>query len=258
VTVCSSCGTENPESAKFCNECAAPLSDVQPAAATEERKVVTVLFCDLVGFTAAAEQADPEDVRARTRPYHARLREEIEHYGGTVEKFIGDAVMAVFWRARCPRGRRGARRQGRPSHPGGDVRAERARPDARAAGARRAQHGGSGRRARARPEEGEGIVTGDVVNTASRLQGAAPVNGALSRTRPTARPSASSTTRSSTRSRSRASPSRFASTVRSRRAPASEAMSSARMRLRSSVENSRKRFSSAPSSGPSSSAPASS
>ena len=62
----------------------------------EERKVVSVLFCDLVGFTAASEHADPEDVRARLRPYHARLRQEIERYGGTVEKFIGDAVMAVF------------------------------------------------------------------------------------------------------------------------------------------------------------------
>ena len=57
---------------------------------------MTVLFCDLVGFTAASEAADPEDVRARIRPYHARLRQEIERYGGTVEKFVGDAVMAVF------------------------------------------------------------------------------------------------------------------------------------------------------------------
>jgi class 3 adenylate cyclase len=64
--------------------------------ALEERKVVPVLFCDLVGFTAASDAADPEDVRARIRPYHARLRQEIERHGGTVEKFIGDAVMAVF------------------------------------------------------------------------------------------------------------------------------------------------------------------
>jgi class 3 adenylate cyclase len=62
----------------------------------EERKVVSVLFCDLVGFTAASEAADPEDIRARIRPYHARLRQDIERYGGTVEKFIGDAIMAVF------------------------------------------------------------------------------------------------------------------------------------------------------------------
>jgi Adenylate and Guanylate cyclase catalytic domain len=57
---------------------------------------VSVLFCDLVGFTAASEAADPEDVRARLRPYHTRLRSDIEAYGGTVEKFVGDAVMAVF------------------------------------------------------------------------------------------------------------------------------------------------------------------
>ena len=62
----------------------------------QERKVVTVLFCDLVGFTAQAEQLDPEDVRAVLGPYHSRLRAELERHGGTVEKFIGDAVMALF------------------------------------------------------------------------------------------------------------------------------------------------------------------
>src|SRR5437773_9990961 len=61
-----------------------------------ERKVVTVLFADLVGFTARAEQLDPEDVQAILRPYHQRLRNELERFGGTVEKFIGDAVMALF------------------------------------------------------------------------------------------------------------------------------------------------------------------
>ena len=58
--------------------------------------MVSVLFCDLVGFTAASERADPEDVRARLRPYHERLRGVLERHGGTVEKFVGDAVMAVF------------------------------------------------------------------------------------------------------------------------------------------------------------------
>src|SRR5439155_10734411 len=62
----------------------------------EERKVVSVLFVDLVGFTARAELADPEDVRAALRPFHAAAKREIERFGGTVEKFIGDAVMAVF------------------------------------------------------------------------------------------------------------------------------------------------------------------
>src|SRR6266702_4580661 len=61
-----------------------------------ERKVVTVLFADLVGFTARAETLDPEDVEAILRPYHERLRAELEQRGGTVEKFVGDAVMAVF------------------------------------------------------------------------------------------------------------------------------------------------------------------
>src|SRR5215211_4403912 len=61
-----------------------------------ERKVVTVVFVDLVGFTARAETMDPEDVEAILRPYHERLRGELERFGGTVEKFIGDAVMAVF------------------------------------------------------------------------------------------------------------------------------------------------------------------
>ena len=62
----------------------------------QERKVVTVVFCDLVGFTSRAEALDPEDVAAILRPYHERVRSELERYGGTVEKFIGDAVMALF------------------------------------------------------------------------------------------------------------------------------------------------------------------
>src|SRR5260221_13783632 len=62
----------------------------------EERKVVSVLFTGLVGFTGRAEELDHEDVRAMLSPYYARLREQIEQRGGTVEKFIGDAVMAVF------------------------------------------------------------------------------------------------------------------------------------------------------------------
>src|SRR5438876_669945 len=90
-----SCGQENPPIAKFCLACAEPLPDRSHGLA-EERKVVTVLFADLVGFTARAEKLDPEDVRAILTPYFARVRSEIEAFGGTVEKFIGDAVMAVF------------------------------------------------------------------------------------------------------------------------------------------------------------------
>src|SRR5215467_280641 len=66
------------------------------AGSRQERKVVTVLFCDLVGFTSRAEEMDPEDVASLLAPYQARVKEELERYGGTVEKFIGDAVMALF------------------------------------------------------------------------------------------------------------------------------------------------------------------
>ena len=83
-------------SSPFCPFCAAPLIAQPVPSVHEERKVVTVLSCDLVGFTAASDAADPEDVRARMLPYYARLRSEIERYGGAVQKFIGDAVMAAF------------------------------------------------------------------------------------------------------------------------------------------------------------------
>src|ERR1700751_5695816 len=95
MPVCASCGQQTPEGFPRCANCGA-LLEAAPASGLEERKVVSVLFCDLVGFTAASDAADPEDVRARIRPYHARLREELERFGGTVEKFVGDAVMAGF------------------------------------------------------------------------------------------------------------------------------------------------------------------
>src|SRR2546423_1387926 len=90
---CPNCGQENPAGARFCFSCGKPLDE---APAREERKVITVVFADLVGFTSRAEQMDPEDVRALLAPYHQRLRNELERFGGTVEKFIGDAVVALF------------------------------------------------------------------------------------------------------------------------------------------------------------------
>src|SRR2546430_10002005 len=95
MSVCPACGHGNQPGAKFCSECGTALARDRPPA-QEERKVVTVLFADLVGFTSRAEQLDPEDVRALLSPYYARLRAELERFGGTVEKFIGDAVMALF------------------------------------------------------------------------------------------------------------------------------------------------------------------
>ena len=136
----------------------------------EERKVVTVLFTDLVGFTSRAEELDPEDVRAMLSPYYARLREQIEQRGGTVEKFIGDAVMAVF---------------GAPvAHEDDPVRAvltaiaiRDGSPDLEL---RTAVNTGEALVALdADVAAGEAMVSGDVVNTASRLQSSAPVNGIL-------------------------------------------------------------------------------
>ena len=139
-----------------------------------ERKVVTVLFADLVGFTARAEQLDPEDVEAILRPYHERLRSELERFGGTVEKFIGDAVMAVF---------------GAPvAHEDDPERAVRAAlairdwalEQAEELQVRVAVNTGEALVALdARAAHGEALVAGDVVNTAARLQTAAPPNGVL-------------------------------------------------------------------------------
>jgi class 3 adenylate cyclase len=186
VIVCPSCGEENPERARFCLACGNALAVDVPAA--EERKVVSILFVDLVGFTSRSDDADPEDVRATLRPYHARVKADIERFGGTVEKFIGDAVMAVF---------------GAPvAHEDDAERAVRSglriletidelRDDGLDIAVRAAVATGEAVVAlNARPERGEGIVTGDVVNTAARLQSAAPV-GAVIVDEPTMRISSS-------------------------------------------------------------------
>ena len=88
------CAATSPAGARFCPHCGVRLAS--PPLLPEERKTVTVLFCDLVGFTAMGEQADPEDVDACLRAFGALSREVIERYGGSVEKFIGDAVVGVF------------------------------------------------------------------------------------------------------------------------------------------------------------------
>ena len=177
MPTCPSCDKENPDGFEFCGFCTAPLTEQPGSSVQEERKVVSVLFCDLVGFTTASEAADPEDVRARIRPYHALLRQEIERYGGTVEKFIGDAVMAVFGAPAVHEddAERAIRAGLRVLEAIEELNAE---DDRLALQARVGINTGEAVVVLgARPEEGEGIVTGDVVNTASRLQGAAPVNG---------------------------------------------------------------------------------
>jgi len=158
--------------AKFCSECGAAVTDAAPLA-QEERKVVSVLFADLVGFTSRAERLDPEDVRALLSPFYGRLRSELERFGGTVEKFIGDAVMALF---------------GAPvTHEDDPERAVRAalaiRDWVREEGQVQVRIAVNTGEALvllgARPGQGEGMAAGDVVNTAARLQAAAPVNGVL-------------------------------------------------------------------------------
>ena len=141
------------------------------AGARRERKVVTVLFADLVGFTARAESLDPEDVDAFLRPYHERLRAELERWGGTVEKFIGDAVVAVFG---APTAREDdPERAVRAALAIRDWATEQGDVEVRIA----VNTGEALVSLDVRPETGEGFVTGDVVNTASRMQSAAPVNG---------------------------------------------------------------------------------
>ncbi|HEU5264279.1 MAG TPA: adenylate/guanylate cyclase domain-containing protein, partial [Gaiellaceae bacterium] len=156
---CPSCGRENADDARFCSACGTPVASAEPT--REQRKVVTVLFCDLVGSTALGESIDPEALRARMRRYFEDLRAILERHGGTVEKFVGDAVMAVF---------------GIPvSHEDDALRAVRAAAEMRAA---IIEHGLEARIGVNTGEvvvggEGETLVTGDAVNVAARLEQAA-------------------------------------------------------------------------------------
>lgn len=145
----------------------------------EERKVVSVLFVDLVGFTARSDRADPEDVRATLRLYHERLKREIERFGGTVEKFVGDAVMAVFGApaAHEDDAERAVRTALRIAEAIDELNEERPGLDLAVRAA--VNTGEAVVSLGARPEAGEGFVTGDVINVASRLQDVAPVGGVV-------------------------------------------------------------------------------
>ncbi len=146
--------------------------------AREERRIVTVLFADMAGFTARAERLDPEDVRAILSPYYARLSAEIEAFGGTVEKFIGDAVVAIFG-APVAHGD-DAERAVRAALAVCDAVADLNVADAQLAlEVRVAVNTGEAIVAVNRAELREGMVAGDVINTASRIQTAAPTNGIL-------------------------------------------------------------------------------
>ena len=172
MLTCAVCGQASPDGFRFCGACGVAL-ETAPSGSREERKVVTALFADLVGFTARSEVMDPEDVRALLRTYHEQVAADLRRHGGTVEKFIGDAVMALF---------------GAPvSHEDDPERAVRAalairdwavdQPDLQV---RIGINTGEALVSlQARPDEGEGMAAGDVINVAARLQAAAPPNAIL-------------------------------------------------------------------------------
>src|SRR5919107_6396678 len=163
---CDRCGEANSAGARFCSSCGNSLGAALPV--QEERKLVSVLFVDLVGSTARADNADPEDVRDTLQLYHREAKACIEQYGGVLEKFIGDAVMAVF---------------GAPVAHGDDaeraVRAglrvleaieelNREDPELDLAVRAAVNTGEAIVDARSQPDPSEGLAHGDVVNTASR------------------------------------------------------------------------------------------
>jgi class 3 adenylate cyclase len=169
MVTCPSCGQENPDGFTFCGRCATRL---EPSGTQEERRICTVVFCDLVGFTKRSESLDPEDVRAFLLPYYDLMTEEVTRYGGVIDKLYGDGALAVF---------------GVPAaHEDDPERAIRASlrvlerlPDL-----------GSDLHARIGINTGEVVVaadraargdalTGDTVNTASRIQSAAPVGSVV-------------------------------------------------------------------------------
>src|ERR671936_810374 len=175
MSTCPNCGREPPAGAAFCPFCGA---DLQPAEqAREERKLVSVLFVDLVGFTSRSDRADPEDVRDTLQGFHASAKREIERFGGTVEKFIGDAVMAVFGApvAHGDDAERAVRAGLRVVEAVDELNRER---DGHPLEVRAAVNTGEAVIAvGTRPESGEALALGDVVNTASRLQTSAPPGG---------------------------------------------------------------------------------
>src|SRR6202035_3896330 len=164
MVVCARCGAESPEGFRFCGACGAALEET--AAPRQARKVVTALFCDVTGSTALGEELDPEVLRGVLNRYFAEMRAIIERHGGTVEKFIGDAVMAVF---------------GIPIvHEDDALRAVRAAAEIRKRLPSIAEEAGVALRFRTGVNtgpvlmgEGENLAVGDAVNVAARLEQAA-------------------------------------------------------------------------------------
>jgi class 3 adenylate cyclase len=177
VLVCSYCHHENPEGSRFCGQCGSRLGSA--AERREERKVVSLLFVDLVGFTSRAERMDVEDVQAMLDPYYALVREQAGQRGGTVEKFIGDAVVVVFG---VPAAHEDdAERAVRTAFAITDALAvsNERRPDLDLHVRSAVTTGEALVAVDIAPTTGETFASGDVVNTAARLQSAAPTDGIL-------------------------------------------------------------------------------
>src|SRR3954447_26615914 len=172
---CGVCGSDSPDRFRFCGACGAPLAPAAPP--RQVRKTVSVLFADVAGSTQLGERQDPEATRALMTRYFGAIKAIIEQHGGTVEKFIGDAVMAVF---------------GIPTlHEDDALRAVRAADEIRETLDRlnvelQSERGMSvrmrigvntGEVVAGDPMTGQTLVTGDTVNTAARLQASAPPGG---------------------------------------------------------------------------------
>jgi len=174
--ICPSCGAENPEGFSFCGRCGSPLDEAPARAVAEERKVVTALFCDLVGFTATSEPADPEDVDKMLAAYFAMARTAIEAFGGVVEKFIGDAVVGVFGvpAAHEDDPERAVRAGLRIAEDAEELEAVGGTPLKLRVGI---NTGEALVRLGVSAASGEGFLSGDSINTASRIQSVAPELG---------------------------------------------------------------------------------
>jgi class 3 adenylate cyclase/tetratricopeptide (TPR) repeat protein len=171
MPVCAQCGTDNPDIAKFCLACGSPLAEAPTP--VEVRKTVTIVFSDLKGSTAMAERLDSEAVREVMSRYFDTMRAELERHGGVVEKYIGDAIMAVFGlpklheddSLRAVRAARGMQR----------ALAELNEELDRRWGVRLGNRTGvnTGEVVAGDPSTGQRLVTGDTVNVAARLEQAA-------------------------------------------------------------------------------------
>ncbi len=173
MIVCPACGEENPERARFCLACGTALDQAAAGPATEVRKTVTVVFSDVTGSTAIGERLDPETLRRVMTRYFDEMRDAVQAHGGVVEKFIGDAVMAVFGIPRL--------------HEDDALRALRAAEEMRSRlrqlnGDLQRDHGveltvrtgvNTGEVVAGDPSAGQRLVTGDAVNVAARLEQAA-------------------------------------------------------------------------------------